>query len=617
MKLISFQIKNCFGFRNSGVVELINANNLIYILGRNSSGKSSLLNAINYFEVGVTPSEKPNFHNFNKTSETSELIAVFSFKKSQLSFDEFLKKVEEILSANLITPNAIDYDSKLQKFLDTVKSQYSILIEEIRLEGEVRIHKLGNGSYHFIQEDFKKYESRKAEIEKAIKDAKTPSGNFNISGTERSIGITFKTFEDILFFQFPKIYIFNNEYSLNDSLPEIITKNWHKSDNEFERRFVEYLGKDRLNRYLISEDPEEREPLLNDLRSNLEKLINEVNENRSTKEKTDLLEMRLDPFGEGIQITVKTDEKKSYYTHLSDNTKFLFAYHLYAQTASINNNVLLFDEPNNGFHPTAQKKLLRFLQDLGKKGNLVIVSTHSEYLIDPDYLASVRLMSSDENKNTFVKNHFYNQTGKRGDFLALQPVFDAIGYKYGSQLEIENKVIIMEGVTDLLYLRAFNQILNLNFPLNIAPARGEGTIPHVISFIISQGLSFKVVIDTGHITEHLKTDFGMEEKHIHEIPIPAPFVGKMNGSGIEDLFSKKDFEILLNSIGQTVTATFTHVSNSHYMKSNDVNNTDKRLVAHNLYEKVDSFPKKNFEKETIENFKKVLEFCNNEDWFTV
>lgn len=138
----------------------------------------------------------------------------------------------------------------------------------------------------------------------------------------------------------------------------------------------------------------------------------------------------------------------------------------------------------------------------------------------------------------------------------------------------------------------FNLLLTRYSEWFIISSRGEGKIPHVVSFLISQGLSFKIIIDTGSITEKLKKEFGIEEKYIHEIPIPTPYVGRMKVSGIEDLFSKKDFEMLLISIGHSITKEFSHVSNSHYMKSSNVNNTDKRLVVHNLYEKLRIFQKR-------------------------
>lgn len=617
MKLSTFQIINCFGFRDSGKVNLLNPNNLIYILGRNSSGKSSLLNSIRYFEINNVPSEKPKFHNFNKAETSPTLKAIFLFETSKLNYQTFLKGITAEFEKSSINERAISNNDRIKILVEEAKSIYKNLIEELNNEGKVEIHKLGNGSYHFIQEDFNKYKNRKAKIDQLIKNAIQQNGQFVIQNTAYHLTITFDSFERTLFLQFPKIYIFNEEYSLNNSLPDKIIPDWEDNEDRFEKRFIQYLGEEKVDRFLAADDPEEREKILNGLRKNLNKLVKKVNENRSTTEKTDLMEMRLDSSTEGIQITVKTDKKKSFFSHLSDNTKFLFAYHLYAETDNIQKNILLFDEPNNGFHPTAQKKMLRFLQDLGKKGNQVIVSTHSEYLIDPDYLSGVRLMSSDENNNIIVKGHFYNQTNQKGDYLALQPIFDAIGYKYGNQLEVENKVIITEGVTDLLYLRAFNQILKFNLELHIAPARGEGQIPHLVSFLISQGLSLKIIIDTGNIKTHIQTDFGVEDKFIFEVPVPKVFISKVNGSGIEDLFSKADFEKLLVKVGYKLSTQFPHRSNSSYMTSSDVDKTAKRLVAHFLYENVKDYKKTDFDKETIKNFTQVLEFCKNQDWFSL
>lgn len=618
MKLSTFQIINCFGFRDSGEVNLLNSNNFIYILGRNSSGKSSLLNSIKYFEYGNTPSKMKNFQNFNKPDTQSKFITKFSFEGKKLSLQKFVEELGKKFAKSNINEQSQNGNIRINELVEQTKAIYENLIAELNKEQKVIIHKLGDGSYHFIQEDFSKYETRRAKIKELIKNAKENDGHFTVrNGNRYPFILTADVFDNLLFLQFPKIYIFNEEYSLNDNLSDKIASDWEEEGNKFEKRFVEYLGKEKVDRFLAADDPEEREELLEDLRKNLLKLVRKVNENRVTTEKIDLLEMRLDSWTEGIEITVKTDGKKSFYSHLSENTKFLFAYHLYAETDKINGNILLFDEPSNGFHPTAQIKMRRFLQDLGRKGNQVIVSTHSEYLIDPDYLSSVRLMSSDENKNIIVKPHFYNQTGAKGDFYALQPIFDAIGFKYGNQLEIKNKVIITEGVTDLLYLRAFNKILKFKLDLNIAPARGEGMIPHIVSFLISQGLSFKIMVDTGQIKTHIENDFGIHSKFFYEIPIPNQYIGKTDGSGIEDLFSKNDFEMLLKEIGHIPTQQFLHKSNSCYMKSSEIIKSLKRIVSNHLYENVASFTKSKFDKETIDNFQGALEFCKRSEWFSI
>jgi len=50
MRLLSFRIRNCFGFVDFGSIDLDVPGNLVYFLGRNSSGKTSVLRAISFME---------------------------------------------------------------------------------------------------------------------------------------------------------------------------------------------------------------------------------------------------------------------------------------------------------------------------------------------------------------------------------------------------------------------------------------------------------------------------------------------------------------------------------------------------------------------------------------
>jgi energy-coupling factor transporter ATP-binding protein EcfA2 len=582
-------------------------------LGRNSSGKSSLLKAINYLEVLQTPSNDANFKNFNDAGTASHLKAGFDLEGSQLDFGAFEKRFRAALQKLMVDQAAIDGNPKIARIVEGVSRLYQELIQKINDEQRVVMWKLGDGSYHFAVDDKKSYENRKNSVVAAITAAKQSDGSISINGANRVIDLTFRTFEDQLFYQFPNIGIFNENHPLNQSLPDRIDEAWADEENEFTKRFVEYLGADKINRFFVANDPEEREALWAHIRVRLSELLKQIN--HTAGRKSDLISMRIDPTMDGLQITVITDGKKSFYSHLSDNTKFLFAYHLHAHVSNISNNILLFDEPNNGFHSTAQIQMLKFLKDLSANGNQVIVSTHSEYLLDPDSLTSVRIMSKDKDGSPVVRNHFYNQTKATGDYLALQPIFDAIGYKYGNQLEVQDRVIVTEGVTDLLYLRAFKKIFKQDTKLNIAPGRGDGTIGHLIPFLVSQGLSLKVIIDTGQAKASIQSAFEISDKYVFEIPVPAAFAEKCPGSGIEDLLSKADFEKLLSNIGHTPTGEFSHISNSVYMGK--IGGNLKRIVAHSLYENAETMTKDEFDSETVLNFEQVLEFCNNDDWFAI
>lgn len=611
MKLIAFQIVNCFGFGDSGKINLTSRHNFIYLLGRNSSGKSSVLNSLKHFGLGMTPSEHPNFKNFNDSGVEPGLFATFELT-ARLSDERFKRDLIKKLAELTISQRALNNSSRLKTLFDRVIEIYTKLIDRLNISKRVVVRKTRDGHYHFYDSG-KEHDARTKEVSDAIAEAQTSSeGHFSIDGVLRLISLNWNTFEDLLFLQCPDTYLFNEEFSLREILPERIDSSWKKNDNKFLATFIEYLGRVMVERYFTSNDPDERQELLLQLQSRVKALTDKVNHYESTTSNSDLLEITLHDKN-GIQITVRTDGKKSYYAHLSDNTKFLFAYYLHHETNRISGDILLFDEPSNGFHPTAQTFILNFLKQLAAAGNLVIVATHSEHLIDPNFLSAVRLMSTDEKKSIIVKNHFYNQPREKGDYLALQPILDAIGYKYGNQINIKDKVIVTEGVTDLLYLRAFKKILGFTDDIDIAPARGDGTVLNLIPLLVSQGISFKIVIDTGPVKRGIQSAFGIDDKFIYEVPIPPSYVGKMTGSGIEDLFSKTDFENRLKAISHDPSEEFPHVSNSHYIRSSP----DKRLAAQHFLEMADSFSESDFETSTIENFRVILEFCKDPDWYSL
>jgi hypothetical protein len=611
MKLSSFQIVNCFGFWDSGRINLQDPHNFIYVLGRNSSGKSSLLNAIKYFEWGINPSEMPNFENFNDSGKASFLIGSFSVGQTGLNFERLAKALMEAVNGLGIDERSLNHHAPLKQMIDKALSIYEELVVHINSAGAVSVHKDRNGNFHFLDEgDDEFYKARKKEIEALIKAASNSPGYFNVRGANTQVNLTFHTFENALFHQFPNIYLFNEKYSLRESLPKRIETSWSSDNNAFEKLFVQYLGEHNVNRFLASNDPDERHDLLRTLDKRVLALTQKVNQQRGTAINKDLLQIKLHEKN-GIQITLKTDGKKSYYSHLSDNTKFLFAYYLYQETNKILDDILLFDEPSNGFHPSAQEFILNFLKQLSREGNLVIVATHSEHLIDLDQISGIRLMGVDEQTNITVKNHFYNQPVEPGDFLALQPLLDAIGFRYGSQIHLKDKVNVTEGVTDLLYIRAFHTILNFPGQIDIAPGRGDGTLFHVIPLLISQGISFKIVLDIGDVKQKLQSAFGIDDRFIYEVPIPSDFAGRMDHSGIEDLFTKTDFEKLLRECSHAIGADFSHVSNSHYMKTAGY----KRVVAEQFYKKASSLSEKDFEPGTVKNFRTLLDFCKSPDWF--
>lgn len=616
IELKSFQVKNCFGFGDSGEVNLDNPHNMLYILGRNSSGKTSLLTAIKYFEHGLTPQDYPNYVNFRPTQERTRMIAKFSLGREDLSAEDVLRRMRKKFEGT-VPESIMEADERLSRLFAETEALYKQFVADVVQQGHVHVEKLGHGAYRFLTslEDDGDYVARRKTIIDLLNPMfEAPRQYVDITRSNTfPIDLDVDVIEGFLFLQFPRIFLFEEYYSLSASLPKRITHELLQGDkNAVQEAFISYLKPDTIKQLLNSQDPEERESILHQLQVKVDSLCGKVNRHGNTVSgNQDLISIRLHE-NFGLQITVKTDGKNSFYDQISDSTKLLLAYHVHHESSPIRDDILLFDEPNTGFHPTAQEFVLNFLRSLADEGNTVVLSTHSEYMIDPDLLSGVRIMTTDEDRRLTVRNKFTQATKGRGDYLALQPILDAIGLRYGNLISVRDRVIITEGITDMLYLRAFKKLLHQDGRLDLAPARGDSHILSLIPLFIAQGISLKVVVDSGPVTKTIREAYEIGEEYLYEIPIPKEYEGKMEGSGIEDLFSKHDFKTLLGHVGLPVEEEFDHVSNSFYVRGKPA----KGLLAHLLYEKAETLDIE-FDQSTRSNFAAVLRFCANDKWWAI
>jgi hypothetical protein len=513
LRLESFRIRNCFGFWDSGEIDLGAPGNLVYFLGRNSSGKTSVLRAISYFEYGVVPEQQPNFQNYESIAGKRTLRARFSVDPSaghKLSvaplFDEVIQRFANAgLQAGVnedgfsVSPSS-QGAKEAAALLDHINECYSDLVKETQDKGEVWIEKVPNGSYKFLTEEdgYESYDQRRETIVARIDESNRQLRNEG----KTPLSLDFDWIEGLPYKQFPEIFFFTERFSLEEDLPRSIrTEHLKGEQNALIEAFLSIIDRQTWMNLLAASGRARLKRYNDAVQEALDALSAEINQDTvEGVADADFIRFYVDRTRD-VRIVLEVDGKESYYEHLSDNTKFLIAYHIFQQDRARKNalnSILLFDEPSKGFHSTAERKILRFLQSLAERGNQVLISTHSQHLIDLDRLTAVRIMSRDENGHLCVDNRLYGSSGAGTDTLALQPVTDAIGLRYADQLVTRDKVVITEGYTELLYLRLFSRLLGYD-ELNLAPVTGEGKILTFISFLASQGISFKVALDSSKV----------------------------------------------------------------------------------------------------------------------
>lgn len=263
-------------------------------------------------------------------------------------------------------------------------------------------------------------------------------------------------------------------------------------------------------------------------------------------------------------------------------------------------NIILIDEPGLFLHAKAQEDILGKLEDSAKEAQLIF-STHSPYLLEADKLNRVRLVHRTNDKGTQIENKVHALADKE----TLTPILTAIGLELSvgiSALDKKNNVIV-EGPSDVFYLNAFKKILNKN-SVNFIFGGGAGNMPFVGTILHGWG---------GKVVYLYDNDQGKKdgEKNLKD----SWFISKdiilsvLRSSGsIEDIFSLPDFKkFVLNDASKTYTET-----NSEYVKKAKLN---KVLLAKKFLETYQNENLANLDETTMENIDKL--FKNIECKFAV
>ena len=121
---------------------------------------------------------------------------------------------------------------------------------------------------------------------------------------------------------------------------------------------------------------------------------------------------------------------------------------------------VLLDEPGLSLHGKAQGDLLRYFNERIVPQSPIIYTTHSPFMIDPENLLSARtvedVMEKGEPKGTKVGDDILST-----DRDTIFPLQAALCYDISQTLFIGKHPLLVEGPSDLLYLKWFSRQLRL------------------------------------------------------------------------------------------------------------------------------------------------------------
>ena len=172
------------------------------------------------------------------------------------------------------------------------------------------------------------------------------------------------------------------------------------------------------------------------------------------------------------------------------------------------NIILLLDEPGLSLHGKAQGDLLRYSEEELKPHHQLIYSTHSVFMVDPAHFGRVRIVQDlsiekdtdelpEELQGTKVTTEVLDATPD-----SLFPLQGALGHEIYQTLFIGPNSLVVEGVSDLLYIQVMSAVLQergregLGSDWTITPVGGADKVPTFVALIGAQTkLNVAVLID--------------------------------------------------------------------------------------------------------------------------
>ncbi len=157
--------------------------------------------------------------------------------------------------------------------------------------------------------------------------------------------------------------------------------------------------------------------------------------------------------------------------------------------------ILLLDEPGLSLHALAQADFLRYIDSLAEK-HQVLFTTHSPFMVPSDKLFRVRVVEDRDKVGTVVSDNISSS-----DPRTVFPLQAALGWTLAQNLFISERNLLVEGPSDLIYLKAATAVLEaqglsgLRDDVTVVPVGGLDKVATFVALLGASGLKLGVLYD--------------------------------------------------------------------------------------------------------------------------
>jgi len=593
MKLTKFEIQNFKGISNvSFSFEKRPDNNVYTLVGINESGKTTILEAINFYE-------------YNKEKGLEEIIQ----KTLPVNFDSIIPiKYRSNFNGSVSIKATLKFTDKdkndITEFLDKNHNFKAINIDDEFTT--IQEYKYQNSNYYNMKSTWSLQIEGKEKNSKKRKPERLDSERWNHVVNYLKERMPKMLYFPTTLFDFPdKIYLNMNATTYKDQFYIRIIQDILDSLNEdlnIEEHIIKRansdkkIDKDNLKQTTAKMGRILTHIILSEWSSVLGKNLDRIDVDVDKDEK-----------GIYVEFSINGDDGNFKLSERSLGFRWFFVFLLLTQFTGYRRNedrqvIFLFDEPAANLSQKAQRKLLESLEKISERCS-IIYSTHSQYLINPLWLENSYIVTNDAltqddnsslvntNVNLYRYREFVNKFPQQTSYF--QPILDILEY-VPNDLEMCSNAVLLEGKNDYYNLKYFfNIILELK-DIVLIPGMNCTNLNTLISLYSGWGKNFIVLLDSdkpGNKAKNKYTDiFGPLVKD--RIFIYADMDQNWQKFEIEDMVTQDDRLAIQNYLG-----TQSKYSKKEYNKS--------------IQELLMKTQKINLSQSTLENIKKIYTFLND------
>lgn len=494
LKISTIEIKNFKSIKNYVFeAEKVNIENTsaAILVGLNESGKSTFLEAISYISDGFELLDYETFCNIDsqENDEYIDLYVVYKIDNDKL----FKTKLSELGSIESSVVQKLNIESITCNFYkndkDGADKIFSVIIGDIDYKD--LIIRQNKKTINGIQKVFKTIDRIKNGNEEDEDEDEEKLIKLDKKQFEEFLG---NEIEKVISSYIPKIQLWkpSPEFLINNTINLQEFKENPKVSIPLRNIFNIYGRKTNVS---IKESiekalktPAKRDKLQDELSDSITKHVNKVWKEHKIKIKISINQTE-------CNVLIEDRDKKYSYFNMqqrSDGFKQFISLILSLSTLneaqSLKNNIILIDEPEVHLHPSGIVYMRDELLKIAKN-NLVIISTHSQFMIDTEN-PSRQFIVTKEKGESIIKQVDENTNFKEDSVLK-----SAFGLNLFKEL-LPDKILIVEGGDDKhLINHCLFLISNLrNF--TIKSAGGASKMPGFASLFSGEDLSPIILFDS-------------------------------------------------------------------------------------------------------------------------